>query len=347
MRTKGNWARTALFSSEWTEVLHNYALVKDLVFHSTSCSDESQGWNELGKKAVLEWCMKEGLIGSSYVCPKCGKRMELRERTVKLAAVTSRIMGRSISAETVRNAIRHAGYSSRVAKKKPFISLQNQKKRLEFANTHQLKTDNFGRKSYLVTKSCHFWENGEKCESNGEELKIIELRTKILTNNAYKEDPEFVKCIFEGIVSNRIDEENKQKEQTLREFELQKIRLQNETQRVIGPQTKIELIKLLPTFNPELDNMHLFLTFIRTAMKVLDLGEDLWVPYISLMPYSSRKVGFWITRRWRCLRSPPPRTSSLFVPSTLPAVLPIQPFRRFHPPLPTGPSTFYPSSSVT
>ncbi|GFW56796.1 hypothetical protein TNCV_160261 [Trichonephila clavipes] len=37
----------------------------------------------LGKKAVLEWCMcvKEGLIGSSYVSPKCGKSMELRERT--------------------------------------------------------------------------------------------------------------------------------------------------------------------------------------------------------------------------------------------------------------------------
>ncbi|GFW98598.1 hypothetical protein TNCV_2757771 [Trichonephila clavipes] len=35
----------------------------------------------LGKKAVLEWCM-QGLIGSSYVCPKCGKSMELRERTV-------------------------------------------------------------------------------------------------------------------------------------------------------------------------------------------------------------------------------------------------------------------------
>ncbi|GFX63321.1 hypothetical protein TNCV_3619241 [Trichonephila clavipes] len=33
------------------------------------------------KKAVLEWCLKEGLIGSSYVCPKCGKGMELSERT--------------------------------------------------------------------------------------------------------------------------------------------------------------------------------------------------------------------------------------------------------------------------
>ncbi|GFW00585.1 hypothetical protein TNCV_2283311 [Trichonephila clavipes] len=36
----------------------------------------------LGKKAVLEWCMKEGFIGSSYVCPKCGKSMGKKERAV-------------------------------------------------------------------------------------------------------------------------------------------------------------------------------------------------------------------------------------------------------------------------
>ncbi|GFV54025.1 HTH_Tnp_Tc3_2 domain-containing protein [Trichonephila clavipes] len=55
-------------------------------------------------------------------------------------------MGRSVSAETVRNVIRHTRYSSRVTRKKPFISLQNQKKRLEFAKSHQLKTDNFWKK---------------------------------------------------------------------------------------------------------------------------------------------------------------------------------------------------------
>ncbi|GFX28358.1 hypothetical protein TNCV_596711 [Trichonephila clavipes] len=39
------------------------------------------------------------------------------------------------------------------AVEKPFISLQNQKERLEFAKTHKMKTDNnFGRKLYLVTK---------------------------------------------------------------------------------------------------------------------------------------------------------------------------------------------------
>ncbi|GFX22421.1 transposable element Tc1 transposase [Trichonephila clavipes] len=62
-------------------------------------------------------------------------------------------MGRSVSAETVRNVIRHAGYSSRVARKKPFISLQNQKKRLEFGKAHQLKTDNFWKKVIFIEES--------------------------------------------------------------------------------------------------------------------------------------------------------------------------------------------------
>ncbi|GFU78783.1 DUF1758 domain-containing protein [Trichonephila clavipes] len=44
----------------------------------------------LGKKAVLEWRMKEGLIGSSYVCPKYVKSMELRERKVKNHTVGER-----------------------------------------------------------------------------------------------------------------------------------------------------------------------------------------------------------------------------------------------------------------
>ncbi|GFX60913.1 uncharacterized protein TNCV_2275461 [Trichonephila clavipes] len=142
-----------------------------------------------------------------------------------------------------------------------------------------------GKKADLIKLAIELGE----CESNWEELKIIELRTNILTNDAYKEDPELVKCIFEGIVSNRLDEEKKQKEETLREFELQEIRLQNETQRVVGPQTlpqtKIELKKLLPTFNPDVDNMDLFLILFERQIKLLDLGEDLWIPYISLVPY--------------------------------------------------------------
>ncbi|GFV66201.1 uncharacterized protein TNCV_355811 [Trichonephila clavipes] len=97
----------------------------------------------------------------------------------------------------------------------------------------------------------------------------------------HRQDPQY---------SNIQDRRGKQqKEQTLREFELQKIRLQNETQRVVGPQTlpqtKIELKKLLPTFNPEVDNMDVFLTLFERQMKLLDLGEDMWVPYhIGALP---------------------------------------------------------------
>ncbi|GFT89370.1 transposable element Tc1 transposase [Trichonephila clavipes] len=82
-------------------------------------------------------------------------KIDLKLSAVKqLAAETSRIiMGRSVSDETVRNVIRHAGYSSRVARKKPFISIQNQKKRLEFAKTHQLKTDNFWKKVMFSDES--------------------------------------------------------------------------------------------------------------------------------------------------------------------------------------------------
>ncbi|GFX86552.1 uncharacterized protein TNCV_3728211 [Trichonephila clavipes] len=60
--------------------------------------------------------------------------------------------------------------------------------------------------------------------------------------------------------------------------------MHNEAQRVVGPQTlpqpKIELKELLPTFSPEVDNMDLFLTLFERQMMLLDLGEDLWVPYL-------------------------------------------------------------------
>ncbi|GFX97390.1 HTH_Tnp_Tc3_2 domain-containing protein [Trichonephila clavipes] len=72
-----------------------------------------------GRKSILSDVAKRKVLKDIKIDPKLS--------AVKLAAETSRIMGRSVSAETVRNVIRYAGYSSRVARKKPFISLQNQK----------------------------------------------------------------------------------------------------------------------------------------------------------------------------------------------------------------------------
>ncbi|GFT84625.1 HTH_Tnp_Tc3_2 domain-containing protein [Trichonephila clavipes] len=98
-----------------------------------------------GRKSILSDVAKRKVLKDINIDPKLS--------VVKLAAETSRIMGRSISAETVRNVIRHAGYSSRVARKKLFIRLQNQKKRLEFTKTHQLKTDNFWKKVIFSDES--------------------------------------------------------------------------------------------------------------------------------------------------------------------------------------------------
>ncbi|GFV48335.1 HTH_Tnp_Tc3_2 domain-containing protein [Trichonephila clavipes] len=70
---------------------------------------------------------------------------------VKLAAEASRIMGRSESAETVRNVIRHAGYSSRVARKKPFLAYKIRKAFGVYKNS-SIEDITFGRKLYLVTK---------------------------------------------------------------------------------------------------------------------------------------------------------------------------------------------------
>ncbi|GFW94149.1 uncharacterized protein TNCV_1978891 [Trichonephila clavipes] len=36
--------------------------------------------NARSKKELIEWCMKEGLIASSYECPKCNEQMGLNER---------------------------------------------------------------------------------------------------------------------------------------------------------------------------------------------------------------------------------------------------------------------------
>ncbi|GFW90366.1 transposable element Tcb2 transposase [Trichonephila clavipes] len=113
-----------------------------------------------GRKSILSDVAKRKVLKDIRIDPKLS--------AVKLAAETSPIMGRSVSAETVRNVIRHAVYSRLVARKKPFINLQNQKKRLEFAKTHQLKTDNFWKKVIFNDESNFniFGSDGHRKQDN-------------------------------------------------------------------------------------------------------------------------------------------------------------------------------------
>ncbi|GBM50625.1 hypothetical protein AVEN_70257-1 [Araneus ventricosus] len=98
-----------------------------------------------GRKHILSDVAKRKILKDIKIDPKVS--------AVKLAAETSQIIVRSVSAGTVQNVIRLAGYKSRVVRKKPFISLQNQKKRLEFAKTHQLKTNSFLNKVIFSDES--------------------------------------------------------------------------------------------------------------------------------------------------------------------------------------------------
>ncbi|GFX44398.1 uncharacterized protein TNCV_1394191 [Trichonephila clavipes] len=67
----------------------------------------------LGKKAVLEWCMEEGLIGSSYVCPKCGKSMGKKERKRILVHLTLfKLWKESIEKQTSSLYVKNTGSKS-------------------------------------------------------------------------------------------------------------------------------------------------------------------------------------------------------------------------------------------
>ncbi|GFW75521.1 HTH_Tnp_Tc3_2 domain-containing protein [Trichonephila clavipes] len=126
-------------SSEMSNIMErkSYREIAKIVGRSHSCVQKiigrfkSNGLIEnksgRGRKSILSDVAKRKVLKDIKIDPKLS--------AVKLAAETSRIMGRSVSAKTVRNMIRHAGYSGRVDGKKPFISLQNQKKRLEFADS--------------------------------------------------------------------------------------------------------------------------------------------------------------------------------------------------------------------
>ncbi|GFT08364.1 uncharacterized protein TNCV_3423231 [Trichonephila clavipes] len=41
------------------------------------------GANYFGKKELIEWCMKEGLIASSYECPKCNDQHDVTWSAIK------------------------------------------------------------------------------------------------------------------------------------------------------------------------------------------------------------------------------------------------------------------------
>ena len=62
-------------------------------------------------------------------------------------------MDKSVSADTVRRAIKKAGYNARTARKMPFLNKINRKKRIDFANEYKNKTNEFWDKVIFSDES--------------------------------------------------------------------------------------------------------------------------------------------------------------------------------------------------
>ncbi|GFV06439.1 uncharacterized protein TNCV_2947621 [Trichonephila clavipes] len=69
--------------------------------------------NARSKKELIEWCMKEGLIASSYECPKCNEQMGLNERkSVVLDGFEWRYRKKGVNTHDVCRSIRQNSWFS-------------------------------------------------------------------------------------------------------------------------------------------------------------------------------------------------------------------------------------------
>ncbi|GBN87954.1 hypothetical protein AVEN_128544-1 [Araneus ventricosus] len=106
--------------------------------------------------------------------------------------------------------------------------------------------------------------------------KISDLHDKITKSTFFKDNEQFVKDTFNNIVDERKKleaevkkvETEKQRLAEKRAFELEKLRPQNHNSTAINANaspidtnpTRFDLKTVLPTFNPDTDDMTLFLT---------------------------------------------------------------------------------------
>jgi len=81
--------------------------------------------------------------------------MEPKISAPKLAGMIDTDYNIRVVPQTIRNVIRNAGYKGCVARKKPFISKINKKKRLDFAKSHINKVNDFW-KSVLFSDESKF-----------------------------------------------------------------------------------------------------------------------------------------------------------------------------------------------
>ncbi|GFW97906.1 transposable element Tcb1 transposase [Trichonephila clavipes] len=143
--------------------------------------------------------------------------------------------GRSVSAETVRRVLRKAGYTGRVARKKPLIGKRNRVKRLKFAKEHILKPQKFWNE-VIFSDECKFNIFG----SDGRKPNTSHHPKH--TTPTVKHGVSRLKCYRESVWSHL--ERAVQKHQITSKEQLKSI-LQGEWLN-IAPETTRHLVELMP-----------------------------------------------------------------------------------------------------
>lgn len=100
-----------------------------------------------GRPKILSSRDKRNIIKKIVINPRLS--------APKLAADFALETGKTIHAENIRRVLRKSGFNGRVSRKKPFINITNQKKRLEFAKKY-INADELFWKQVLFTDESKF-----------------------------------------------------------------------------------------------------------------------------------------------------------------------------------------------
>lgn len=101
----------------------------------------------------------------------------------KLAAELLNEAGKEVHPQTIRRALKEEGYNGRVARKKPYVSEQNRKKRLNFAKEFILKEEAYWNDVIFTDESIFniFGSHGRRMvwRKKKEEIKFKNLRLTV------------------------------------------------------------------------------------------------------------------------------------------------------------------------
>ncbi|GFY20048.1 hypothetical protein TNCV_2147411 [Trichonephila clavipes] len=185
-----------------------------------------------GKKELIEWCMKEVLIVSSYECSKCNDRHDVTWSAIK---------------RFLRNRISHAEMYLQVddhvhpGKCPAAVSSEKKQDLLHMEFYHHLPSWAMNEQMPYFSSVSDEWSRDLKSvqvlkqlscrdESPDPSMSKIVLRNLIISSKYYKEEE--AKELLEVITAERLETEQRQKLEQQEQISIEKLRLEMELSRI-------------------------------------------------------------------------------------------------------------------